>query len=108
MKNPEPHYALVIYELVPEETKLILIPEEVYNKYAGLIRQAHNKFVNSDDMNDGMKFIIHATSKPEHVFHDPNNEHPVEWDCCLLDYILPDHPLINVTIFEVVFTGFFL
>ena len=40
-------YALLIWEEVPEETKLYLIPNEVAEKYESFLKDAHNNLINT-------------------------------------------------------------
>ncbi len=58
---------LLIWEEVPEATRLFLIPNDIItleqNKF---LREAHGKFVNNDPMNDGMDFLNAAVTKREH------------------------------------------
>jgi hypothetical protein len=66
------YYTLLIFELVPEETHTYMIPNEMADKYASFLKEAHNKFINADDMNDGMRFLNTALSDeyPEEGFEE--------------------------------------
>lgn len=51
------NFTLLIWEVVPEATELYLIPNDVADKYRNFLNQAHNRMINSDNMNDGMNFL---------------------------------------------------
>ncbi len=62
---------LLIYEEVPEKTKLFVIPNsEITEQQRAWLKECQNRFINSDDENDGMLFINTAISneKPEEGF----------------------------------------
>lgn len=48
-KQIEPKYTLLIYEIVPEETKLFLLPSEVATAHETTLKAAQNKFGNTRD-----------------------------------------------------------
>lgn len=59
---------LLIWEMIPEETHLYLIPMEVYESnpdFEKYFVEAHNKFINNCDMNDGLRFLNTALSKTD-------------------------------------------
>lgn len=58
---------LVIYELVPEDTKFYLVPEEVYAKVAKDIDHLHDKMINGDEFEPQMDTLMHVVAKEEHV-----------------------------------------
>jgi len=57
------NFTLLIWEMVPEYHELYLIPNDVADKYRDFLNQAHNHFINSDKMNDGMNFLNAALSE---------------------------------------------
>jgi hypothetical protein len=57
-------FTLLIYEEVPENTNLYLIPNEVANSYRGHLREAHGRYINADQSNDGMQFLSNALGEP--------------------------------------------
>jgi hypothetical protein len=52
-------HTLLIWEMIPEETQLFLIPNEEVEKddRLELMRMAHNKFINNSDWNRGLQFL---------------------------------------------------
>lgn len=50
-------YTLLVWETIPEETDFYLIPNEVADKYRSYLEQAHHKFINAQEMNEGMAFL---------------------------------------------------
>ncbi len=56
---------LLIWEENPEQIKFYLLPEEEANKHREYLDQAHDKMINSDDMNDGMRFLNTALASHE-------------------------------------------
>lgn len=65
-------HTLLIWEMIPEETRLYLIPDEVAEKYTKYLKEAHNHLINRDKMNDGLRFLNTAlgTEDPEKGFED--------------------------------------
>lgn len=65
-------YTLLIWQTIPENSDFYLIPNEVADKYKHFLKEAHNLFINSDDMNDGMRFLNSALGEdvPEEGFED--------------------------------------
>lgn len=53
-------HVLLVWEEIPEATKLYLIPEEEAKPYFKYLLEAHDKYINSDDMNEGMQFLNSA------------------------------------------------
>lgn len=51
-----PH-TLLIWQEVPENTRLFLIPNEVADKFREYLTEAQNRLINSDVMNNGMRFL---------------------------------------------------
>ena len=97
-------HSLVIYEMVPEETRLFLLPNAVADLYRDFLTQAHNKFVNNDEMNEGMHFLMAATSpKMEYVDEDMKDV-----GCIFHQYLLVNELPFEGTITHVYVTGFCL
>ncbi len=63
-------YVLLIWEEIPESTKFFLIPIEIANDHAEYLEEAHNKFINSDDENDGLNFLNMAVCEPGQKWDD--------------------------------------
>lgn len=63
-------YTLLIWEQVPDDTFLYLIPNNLADQYRHFLVEAHQHLINSSEMNDGMKFLNTALSKenPEEGF----------------------------------------
>jgi hypothetical protein len=55
-------HTLLVWEIVPEDTKLYLIPNEVADKYRTFLDAAQNKFANADEENEGLRFLANALS----------------------------------------------
>ncbi len=53
---------LLIWEEVPENTVLYVIPNEVAEEYREFLEMAHGKMINADEMNKGMEFLNVAIS----------------------------------------------
>lgn len=53
---------LLVWEEVPEDTKMYLIPDDVAKKYRYFLDEAHGRFINHDEENDGMRFLNNALS----------------------------------------------
>lgn len=65
-------HTLLVWETIPEETDFYLIPNEVAQKYEEYLKQAHHRFINCDNMNDGLKFLNTALGdeEPEEGFEE--------------------------------------
>lgn len=59
------YYTLLIWEENPDTIKLFLLPEEESKKHREYLDEAHDRMINSDYMNDGMRFLNTALSKEE-------------------------------------------
>jgi len=58
---------LVIWEEVPETTKLFLIPDsEITPEIEGYLTLAHGRYTNSDDENEGLDFLNAAFTAEKH------------------------------------------
>src|SRR5574337_95620 len=67
------NYALLVWEMVPEDTEMYLIPEDVAAKYGDFLRLAHGNYINGkgwqhDDgtLNQGLRFLNFALSDEEY------------------------------------------
>jgi len=96
-------HTLLVWEMVPEVTELYLIPDTESHLYVKYLQEAHNKFINSNEMNDGLRFLNTAIAEtdPEKGFE----EHlgiflPFKWDL--------EKPLTNQFITAVYQSGFIL
>jgi hypothetical protein len=81
---------LLVYNFHPEETRYYLIPsiEIMRNEWGDYLRMAHGKMVNVDEVNEGMKFLMAATVKPD-LKNDPENFEPdvkEEWKSAFAEY----------------------
>jgi hypothetical protein len=98
--------SLLIWETVPEKTDLYLIPNHIATQYRNLLEMAHGKFINSDEMNEGMEFLNAALcSKEEYV-----DEEQKQYACIFHPYLWGNaHPIGDgVHITHVYLTGFIL
>jgi len=101
-------HTLLIWEQVPESTDLYLIPnDKLSEEQFEYLHQAQNRFINSDGMNDGMKFLSTALS------HDCAEEGFEKYRGCLREYKwednsepITDRPEISIT--NVFLSGFVL
>lgn len=96
---------LVIYNLIPEDTRFYLIPEKSLTaKQWEYLRLAQDQVGNSDPLNEGMAFIQAAfAEKEEHCAKDA----PVEWRCIWHNYKIEDTSKVG-PVKQVFFTSFFL
>jgi len=65
------NYTLLVWEEVPENHTFYLIPDSVVvTEFRKWLNEAHGHFINSDETNDGMKFLntALAESDPEKGF----------------------------------------
>jgi hypothetical protein len=56
-------YHLLIWQLVPEEVKLYMIPSHIGEEYTSYLEQAHGKLINGNEMNPGLQFLNTALSE---------------------------------------------
>lgn len=107
-EQSENTYSLLVWEEIPENTTFVLIPNNVANIYRNHLEQAHNKFINSDDENDGMRFLNAALmDNPEDAWDDYSKTHA----SVLAQYKRADRggsPIVNVYITHVYLSGFVL
>lgn len=98
---------LLIWEEVPEHTKMYLIPVNVAESYKQHLEEAHNKFINSNEMNDGMRFLNMALlDEDENVADDEDFR---EHQGCFAEYEVDvDEPITGYNIVAVYLSGFML
>jgi len=53
---------LLVWEEIPEDRRFYLIPNEIVSKYQEFFDAAHNKYINCDEDNEGMRFLNNALS----------------------------------------------
>jgi len=97
-------HTLVIWQNIPEETKLYLIPDdEISTEQRKLLKEANGKFINSDPCCEGLDFVNAAFSEDE--FED----HPfADQACCFASYETSSNRIKDVLITSVCVTGIFL
>lgn len=95
---------LIVYELIPENTKLFLVPNsEITAKQREWLKESHNKFANCDDYTDALQFLNAAINK------EGADEGFESFQGCFLPYEQgKDDPITNVQITSVYLTGFVL
>lgn len=98
-------YTLIIWEEIPEQTKLFIIPNEVADKYRHFLDQAHNTYININEMNDGLCFLNYAVNKNNDNEEEEDNKHKNLFLQYQINY---DMPLINQNITYVYHSGFVL
>lgn len=94
---------LLVWEEVPENTRMFLIPDEVAQKHRDFLDEAHNCLINQDEMNDGLRFLNTALSNetPEKGFE--------EYQGIFKEYeVKLGSPLRDQNITAVYFSGFVL
>jgi hypothetical protein len=50
-------FTLLVWEVLPEDTHFYLIPNSVADEYRHCLEQAHNRFLNCNEENEGMLFL---------------------------------------------------
>lgn len=98
-------YTLLVWELVPEETQMFLIPNEVAIKYEGFLRNAHGHLINAVDCDKypGLKFLNTALGDE---YAEPGFEEHLG---VFRQYkVNMKEPLVNQHITAVYFSGFIL
>lgn len=100
-------YTLLVWEENPEAIKMYLIPNDVItDQYRAFLQQAHNRMINSDEMNDGMKFLNHALCPTKDTFDDDGFEQYVG---VFSSYIVNNNnPITDKVITAVYLSGFCL
>lgn len=99
------NYTLLIWEECPETIKLFLLPEEESKKHRDFLDEAHDRMINSDDLNDGMKFLNTALSNEECV-----DEGFEQYRAIWVQYQVKDtaSPILDTHITKVYKSGFVL
>lgn len=105
---------LIIYEMVPDEILMYLIPNDaISEEQLELCLLANGKYANSEGGdNEGTKFLINALSPKEEYCHE---DAPDDWKCCFHKYLvqsrnvnmLTDNPEMGF-INRVILTGFMM
>jgi hypothetical protein len=103
MSKMDNTYTLLVWELVPEDTDLYLIPNEIADQYREYFVAAHNKQINCDDMNDGLRFLNTALGE------DTAEENFEDYLGLFVEYKQKKSvPLTNQLITNVYLSGFVL
>lgn len=102
-------YTLLVYNQIPDYLDFYLIPnKEITGHQLILLIEAHDKLVNSDDVNSGMEFLMAALCEKE---ENCNPDVPKEWHCVWNKYKVTN-PLhlssLTGTISRVIKSGFIL
>lgn len=67
---------LLIWERVPDDTDLYIIPSEVATPFTKYLDEAHGKIINVDEYSDGLKFLNTALmtveGNPDPLFEEPS------------------------------------
>lgn len=59
--NYDETYTLLVWEEVPEKSFMFLIPNSVMiTQYRVALKEAQSKYVNQDDTNDGLMFVMES------------------------------------------------
>lgn len=97
-------YTLLIWEIVPEQTELYLIPNDVADKYRSYLTAAHHKLINASEMNEGLAFLNAATCKKEEYVEADW----IDFACVLSQYRQDQAVPIEAEITKVYLSGFML
>lgn len=104
MINHKSH-TLIIWQLLPEETKLYLIPDEfISEEHAKLIKEANGKLINVSDDCDGLLFLNAAFSQDTLPSDVPFAKEAMLFE----EYETSTDHIANVLISSVCVTGFVL
>lgn len=69
---------LIVYELNPDGCEFYLV--EVDEKQVDILKKCHNRFINSDDMNEEMEYLSIAISEKQDLYDgDENLPHASIW-----------------------------
>lgn len=68
-------YVLLVWEEVPEKTVLFLLPQDKAKEWEKFLVEAHNKLINADDMNDGLRFLNTAIASEDGTAEDGFEEY---------------------------------
>jgi len=104
-------YTLLLYWSIPSGIYYYLIPNSVLEGERAFgaqclvyLREAQYKFVNDDDMNEGMQFLMNACS-PELEYCD--KDAPKAWECAFKPFkVLDKESVIEAAITRVFTSGF--
>lgn len=92
---------LIVYEANPDGCEFYLV--EADEKQVDILKQCHNRFINSDDMNEGMEYLNIAISEKQHLYDgDENLPHASIW----LDKRIDRSEPFKVEADLIVYTGF--
>lgn len=108
-------FTLLIYENIPENTNLYLIPNEMLTtQQLDLMKQANGKYANSDEENDDMAFLNAALcDTPEYLAEDaPDYALDLNRVGVFVQYLVGErgveNPIEGVNITRVFMSGFVL
>ena len=98
--------SLLVFESIPEKTDFYLIPNTVADPIRNFLEAAHNKFINADEMNDGLLFLNAAlsTEDPE-TWNEEFRKYVGMLTACKVDNT---KPITGVNITAVYLSGFVL
>jgi hypothetical protein len=69
-------YTLLIFECIPERTELYYIPnDKISAKQFEYLHQAQDKFINVDEMNDGLRFLNTALDESGEIAEEGFEEY---------------------------------
>lgn len=98
-------YTVLVYEEVPEECSLYLIPNDVADQYREFLEKAHAHYTNTDGDNEGTDFLNIALEAPAFADKDKPNPH----SSIFVQYKQEkDKPIIGQPITHVYVSGFVL
>lgn len=92
---------LIVYEANPDGCEFYLV--EADEKQVDILKQCHNRFINSNDMNEGMEYLNIAISEKQYLYDgDENLPHASIW----LDKRIDRSEPFEVEADLIVYTGF--
>ena len=93
---------LIVYETTPEGCEFYLV--EANDFQVEMLKQCHNRFINSDDINEGMEYLNVALSEKQYLCDgDENLNHASIWVGNRLDRSEPIKGEFDL----IIYTGFF-
>ena len=100
---------LIIYSLVPESEYYFILPDEdLLPEWKEMLNQANGKMANVDDLNEGMRWLMSATSSQK---SDCDPEIDEKYHSCLIKYkfeLSKDDVEITGPFSRVYVSGFYL
>ena len=92
---------LIVYETNPDGCEFYLV--EADEKQVDMLKQCHNRFINSDDLNEGMEYLNIALSEKQYLYDGEEDlPHASIW----LDKRIERSEPLKIEADLIVYTGF--